>query len=715
MATGVESRGNETSATFPHDALASRCLVWHDRQSDRQFAILAEPASTSLIAERAAQAAMFRLWESLREYRLLEPADAIYNAMTDAHQTVRKANLLPGGQRRAELGLVGVSICLIDQNELTLGLASPSQTLVLQDDEIYPVPPFRQRRPEILFDDLIVDAAPLGSATFRPALFSSPIEPGDRIMLCSDGVAAQLAKIEEQYPGKLRGRLASLLRATPEHAAPKLRELLGPGDDDMLMVLAPGEEPGVNGEPQHFLVRHRTTNTPASGPVTHVVAGNDVVVNTVSATPAAPRVLTPPVLASKGPGAVAPISSGVLQRHVPHGSPMRESMRAWMPRGPWERIPLWSVGLLIALVLIAGGANKWYGDRQDAAAQVKQYLAEADLQLSTLGVSTDNDVVRDQVAAAQAALDNARANGANPDALATREASLVVARDRIDGVHRLESVQVIGVLPLTARQATVPKLVRAGGQVYLLDGAVYRIDSANGQLIELLTSGTKVGKITSQPITDGTVDSQGLVVTDGFALYSLQPDETWKAVALGLRDSGQAWNVTSVAAFDGAWYLLNGDGGSILKFDAKSLDKVPTDWTQGANRAELTGAVDFAIDGSIYVLTQSGNLAIFYKGALTPPADGETLPKFSDPQAIYAGLDTTYIWVLDIIDGTPSLVRVERETMETVTYTLPYGWDTSGGLQALGQIRDMVVLENRGEVLFATDAGIWTASVPLVE
>jgi len=715
MATGVESRGNETSTTFPHDALASRCLVWHDRQSDRQFAILAEPAGNSLIAERAAQAAMFRLWESLREYRLLEPAEAIYNAMTDAHQTVRKANLLPGGQRRAELGLVGVSICLIDQNELTLGLASPSQSLVLQDDDIYPVPSFRQRRPEILFDDLIVDAAPLGSATFRPALFTTPIEPGDRIVLCSDGVAAQLAKIEDQYPGKLRERLSSLLRSAPETASPKLRELLGPGSEDMLMVLAPGEDLGADGEPQHYLVRHRTTSTPAHQPARHVVAGNDMIIKTDSPTAPAPKMHTPPVLASKGPGAVAPISSGVLQRHVPHGSPMRESLRTWMPRGPWERIPLWSVGLLIVLILIAGGANKWYSDRQDAEQLARQYLAEADLQLSTLGVSSDNNVIRDQVAAAQAALDNARANGANPDALATREASLVEARDRIEGVNRLESVQLIGELPLSARQTTAPKLVRAGGQVYLLDGAVYRIDSANGQLIELLATGSKIGKITAQPITDGTVDSQGLVVTDGFALYSLQPDDTWKAVALGLRDSGQAWDVTSVAAFDGAWYLLNGDGGSILKFDAKNLDKVPTDWTQGANRAELTGAVDFAIDGSIYVLTKDGNLAIFYRGGLAPAAEGVTPPKFSNPQAIYAGLDTAYIWVLDVIDGTPSLVRVERETMNTVTYKLPHGWDTSGGLQTLGQIRDMVVLENRGEVLFATDSGIWTASVPLVE
>lgn len=677
--------------------------------------MLAEPAGKSPIAERAAQAAMFRLWESLREYRLLDPADAVLNAMTDAHQTVRKANLLPGGQRRAEIGLVGVSICLVDHGNLILGLASPAQALVLQDDDIYPVPPLGQRRQEIAFDDLIVDAAPLGGAAFRPALFTTPIEEGDRILLCSDGVAGQLAKFADQYPGQLRARLASLLRTEPEKASPMLRELLGTGKDDMLMVLAPGDGLEPDGEPKHFLVRHKTVDVSAKKSNHRPADGEDMVVQTEPAPAPQQKLIGPPVLASKGPAAVAPISSGVLQRHVPHGSPMRESMRAWMPRGPWERIPLWSVGLVLALLLVGLGANKWYDDRQQAHQLMTQYLAEADLQLSTLGVSTDTNVVRDQVTAAQTALDNARANGASEAALSTREASLVVARDRIDGVHRLENVQIAGEMPLNIRQSGEPKLVRAGGQVYLLDGGVYRIDSANGQLIEMLTNGSKVGKITAGPIIDGSTDGQNLIVTDGFALFTLQPDNSWKGVKLGLRDTGQAWNVTSVAAFDGAWYLLNGDGGSILKFDPDNLDKVPTDWTQGANRAELTGAVDFAIDGSIYVLTRDGKLATFYKGELVPPGDGVTPPTFSNPQAIYAGLDTAYIWVLDIIDGTPSLVRIDRKTMSTVTYKLPFGWDSTEGLQALASIRDMVVLENRGEAIFVTDTGIWTASVPFVE
>ena len=124
----------------------------------------------------------------------------------------------------------------------------------------------RARTP--FLDDGVPAGLPDRRERREPRTLVLGIEPGDRIMLCSDGVAVQLAKIEEQYPGKLRARLASLLRDTPEHAAPKLRELLGPGDDDMLMVLAPGEEPGVDGEPQHFLVRHRTTNPPASRPTT---------------------------------------------------------------------------------------------------------------------------------------------------------------------------------------------------------------------------------------------------------------------------------------------------------------------------------------------------------------------------------------------------------------------------------------------------------------
>ena len=106
MTAGVHSHSREPSAHFPFDAVLSRCLVWHDRDSNRRIAILSEPTNDSLSAQRAAEAVIIRLWESLREYRSHDLADAALRAMANAHQTVRKANLLPGGQRRSDLGLV---------------------------------------------------------------------------------------------------------------------------------------------------------------------------------------------------------------------------------------------------------------------------------------------------------------------------------------------------------------------------------------------------------------------------------------------------------------------------------------------------------------------------------------------------------------------------------------------------------------------------------
>lgn len=47
-----------------------------------------------------------------------------------------------------------------------------------------------------------------------------------------------------------------------------------------------------------------------------------------------------------------------------------------------------------------------------------------------------------------------------------------------------------------------------------------------------------------------------------------------------------------------------------------------------------------------------------------------------------------------------------------MTYQLPFDWDGDAGLGELAGIRDMVVLEGRGEVLFVTDTSVWRASIP---
>jgi hypothetical protein len=411
------------------------------------------------------------------------------------------------------------------------------------------------------------------------------------------------------------------------------------------------------------------------------------------------------------PAGIAPLSQQVFTRYTRHSSPLREALRVWVPRGPWEVIPLWSVGLVFLLLLAFGGGARWYQYEQDRQTQADRYLAEADLQLSTLGVSTDRDVLREQVAAAQSALESARENGATDKELAERQEALVSARDRIDGINRLQDVLVVGQLPLGLQQENRPKLVRFGESVYLIDGAVFRIDRSSGQLVQILTPGIKTDRVTPGTIVDGTSDGETLIVTDGKVIFRLMPGDQWDAKRLGLRESGERWAATSVASFGGAWYLLNGDAGTILRFDPETLDQVPSDWTQGAYRESLYGAVDFVIDGTIYVVSSENRFVVLYRGDLEEP---ENPPSIQNPVAIYGGLDTAYIWVLEEIEGTPTLLRIERGTFESVTYQLPFDWDTDAGLSELGDIRDMVVIESRGEVLFVTDTAIWRASIPVV-
>ncbi len=711
MTAGSDVSTVEPSGSFPFDAVMSRCLVWEDPDSRRRYALLSEPTNDSLTAQRAAEAVIIRVWDSLRESRYHDPADAAYRALASAHQTVRRANLLPGGQRRAELGLVGASLCIIERDQMVVAIAAPAQTLILQDDQLVAWPPLEERRYEFAGDEVPVDSLPLGGGEFRPAVSITQVLPGDRVLLCSDQVGEQLARLHREYPVRFFERLAKIMRESPETAEPRLREVLGPGSANLLAVFAPADPLTADQEPPHLVVRTQSLETLARRRNTMAPEIERRTAPTEEGMPADERVIAP-VLAMDKPGSMAPISNRVFTRYEREGSQLRQSLKVWIPRGPWEAIPLWSVGLVILLLLAFGGGAKLYQREQDRQALADRYLAEVDLQLSSLGVTGDGTVLRDQVAAAEAALDNAQKNGASEDEINQREGALVAARDRINNITRLQNVQALGSLPAEAAVSARPKLVRVGSSVYLIDGAVYRVNATDGQLVRLLGAGDKVGKIDVAAINDGSTDGTSLLATDGFTLYTLQPDDSWKASALGLRAAGEPWQMTGVGAFDGAWYLLNGDAGSILRFDPSDLSIVPGDWTQGRARESLSGAIDFVVDGHIYVITNKNKFVALYKGK---EQESDNIPAISNPMAMYGGVGTSYLWVMEVRDGVPTLLRITRDSYEVVTYQVPFDWNEGAGLNDLSQVKDIVVLEDQGLVVFVTGTAIWQATIPLVQ
>jgi hypothetical protein len=200
-----------------------------------------------------------------------------------------------------------------------------------------------------------------------------------------------------------------------------------------------------------------------------------------------------------------------------------------------------------------------------------------------------------------------------------------------------------------------------------------------------------------------------LIATDGKSIFRLQETDTWDAKRLGLLEENTAWRVTSVGSFGGAWYLLNGEAGSIFRFNPETLDQAPVDWTEGAHRSLLYGAIDFVIDGSIYIITSDNRFEVLFRG---DAQELENPPVIENPVAIYGGLDTAYIWVLELREGVPTILRIERGTYATVTYQVPFDWNSGAGMDDLQNVRDFVVLENRGEVILVTETQVWQAFLP---
>ena len=532
------------------------------------------------------------------------------------------------------------------------------------------------------------------------------------MLLCSDQVACGLANLADEYPGRLQNRLSAIMRADTVDAAPKLRELLGSDRTSLLAVYAPADPLTEEGDVPQAIVRNDESRSFASAMTMSQPRPSEQPASIGAVAGAIQGVSTSPVLASDKPAPIAPLSSDVFSRHVRQNSALRESLRVWVPRGPWEAIPLWSVGLVIMLLLAFGGGARWYQAERTRQTAADAYLSEADLQLSTLGISNDQDVLRAQVAAAESALVNARTHGATEEELAQRQVALVEGQDRINQIYRIEGLQVLGVIPPSSTEGGSNQLVRAGDHIYLIDGAVYRLDRGNGQLIRMIEPGVKTDRVTPGTIIDATAEGSMLIATDGKSIFRLQPSDEWDAKRLGLLEPNEPWSVTSVGSFGGAWYLLNGDAGSIFRFNPDTLDQAPSDWTEGAYRQLLTGAVDFVIDGSIYVVTSDNRFEVLFRG------DAEELenpPQIQNPVAMYGGLDTAYIWVLEMRDGVPTILRIERGTWATTTYQVPFDWNAGSGLDDLANIRDFVVLENRGEVILVTDTQIWQGFLPQVE
>ncbi len=158
-------------------------------------------------------------------------------------------------------------------------------------------------------------------------------------------------------------------------------------------------------------------------------------------------------------------------------------------------------------------------------------------------------------------------------------------------------------------------------------GVAYLLDSGGGRIIAVPLDGTaasivyqdgetygdSIARAPTEIVWDGNdFDGRLLILDAERKLFELHPGT--EPLPVPLRRTSTWASVAAIATYDGNLYVLDPDGNQVHRYlpAAEGFDSEPESIL--AATAVLTGAVDFVIDGDIYVAFSDGHLMKFTGG-----------------------------------------------------------------------------------------------------
>lgn len=282
------------------------------------------------------------------------------------------------------------------------------------------------------------------------------------------------------------------------------------------------------------------------------------------------------------------------------------------------------------------------------------------------------DVVRTRTLLAEAYI---LAESATTNTTTEVEANLMLADlreqlDNVSGVSRFVGVQTLVDFDVLSAQlassagveaiVTVDELVVLGGNIYAVDSTnnkVYKFKTSSG---ETVISNSLVSSSKKLSLASAIENSEIIFYTVPPSVYSLNlSNNSLAGIPL---DEGDWNNADSIVAYTDKLYFMDRTNSQIWKYK-----KTPDNqYTQIASYFEtgtvdLTNAVDFAIDGSVYVLN-SGNIVDKFVGGEKEPfvlADiPHSYPALSNVTHMYTDA-TSQLYLLDA--GNNRVVKYDKE------------------------------------------------------
>ncbi|MDD5605918.1 MAG: hypothetical protein PHR51_01125 [Patescibacteria group bacterium] len=331
----------------------------------------------------------------------------------------------------------------------------------------------------------------------------------------------------------------------------------------------------------------------------------------------------------------------------------------------------------VTLALSSGYSNRIGLKNAQAAlaeAQQKRDAAQAAL------IYEDGVRARELLAEAYAAAVSATKNVRTESAASVLVAELQGQIDDVSNVSRFTDVR-----PLVNFDAIAPQLAGNGddvsvniGDIVVLGGNIYTNDSVNNKIYKYKASSSEVAIINSLvssnkrlALTAEASDSELILFTTPPGIYSLNlVNNSLEGKAL---DSGDWSNAEQLIVYGDKLYFLDSATNQIYKYSPVPEGYTPiAPYFETGHTPDIAGALDFAIDGNVYVLMPGNVIKQFLGGEETGfqlKNIPSSYPAISNITHIYADAESDF-YVLDA--GNNRILRFDEEGV----YLAQYIYDT---------------------------------------
>ncbi|MDI7276797.1 MAG: hypothetical protein QME94_12535, partial [Anaerolineae bacterium] len=284
--------------------------------------------------------------------------------------------------------------------------------------------------------------------------------------------------------------------------------------------------------------------------------------------------------------------------------------------------------LVLAIVLITR-----YQYESSRRAQIINLLRQASDARASVATTGQRDAQRQALLQAISLIDQAlRLNPQERTALDMRR-QVMEELDAASVVQRLYIMWELADFADPSGQARLSRVIVRGPDVFVLDygadRAFHRVLTPTGDALEVpapapvLTQkgethgGLAVGELVDMvwmPSGGERTRSSLLIVERGGSLLEWDPQRGMSV--LPVADSATWRKPQAAGAFNGNFYLLDPQQDRILKYVAAAdgYTNPPLDYLTEPSAGLLSGAVDMAIDGNIYVLLADGTIVKFLAG-----------------------------------------------------------------------------------------------------